>query len=90
MRDTGIKLDLDDEDARKLYLLAHAMHCSEAEVLRSALRQLYDKAVADKRILLPSDEAFDALREALDSPLTEDGRIGRERLKAVEASLWEE
>lgn len=68
--------------------LAKEFNVTKTELLSALIRQKYEETFLDKAVLRLSEEDFRAVEDLLNSEVTEEERLGRERLQKL-SKHWE-
>ncbi len=77
-----LTVEIPDEEMSWLESLAKIQKKTKAEIVRSALRRVFDENFIDRRPILVCEEEFDAIVAMIDRPLTQEQIEGRRRPEA--------
>lgn len=82
-----LTIKIPDVEMSLLDQLAKIQRRTKTEIVRSALRPVFDENFIDKRPLIVAEDEFNAILDMLDQPLTAEEIEGRKRLEA--RRMWE-
>lgn len=81
-----LTIEIPDQEMSWLNALAKKQGMTKAELVRFALRSLFEENFIDERPILVSEDAFNTVMDMIDEPLTQEEIEGRRRLAA--ARMW--
>lgn len=81
-----LTIKLPDNEMSWLDMLAKTQRRTKTEIVRSALRQVFEENFIDRQPIIVSEGEFNAIIDMLDQPMSIEEIEGRKRLEA--ARMW--
>lgn len=78
-----LKIRIPDDEMAWLEVLARTQGTTKAQIIRSALRRVFEENFLDKKTILLPEDQYQALVELVGGPLTPQELEGRKRLEKV-------
>lgn len=82
-----LTIKIPDVEMSLLDTLAKTQRRTKTEIVRSALRPVFEENFVDKRPIVVAEDEFNAILDMLDQPLSAEEIEGRKRLEA--GRMWE-
>lgn len=78
-----LKIRISDDDMAWLEALSRMERTTKTQIVRSALRRVFEENFLDKKTILLPEDQYQALIDVVGSPLTQQEIEGRERFEKV-------